>query len=140
MMAIKSHTAAACGSFKSFLLPSPLPGDRESHIAAACGSFMSFLHSRALTTIRESHTAAACGSFKSSLPPGIRPEDGESHTAAACGSFKSFLLHKPSTRRSRIPHRGSVWIVQVLSTYTTTPMQFRNPTPVSYTHLQPTRL
>src|SRR5678810_930544 len=44
------------------------PEDRESHTAAACGWFKSFLPSSLHPEDRESHTAAACGSFKSFLP------------------------------------------------------------------------
>ena len=45
-MVVRSHSAAACGSFKSSLL-SNATGERESHSAAACGSFKSSLLSNA---------------------------------------------------------------------------------------------
>ena len=45
----------------------------------------------------------------------VHPGTRESHSAAACGSFKSFLQQDVHPG-IRIPQRGSVWIVQVLST------------------------
>jgi len=67
--------------------------------------------------LAKSHSAAACGSFKSFLlRRASNLELAKSHSAAACGSFKSFLRTAYLTLSSRIPQRGSVWIVQVLST------------------------
>ena len=53
------------------------------------------------------------------------PHARESHSAAACGSFKSFLHHAHQPSCTRIPQRGSVWIVQVLSTKTRTNLHAR---------------
>src|SRR5262245_42097519 len=46
---------------------------------------------------------------------GASPHPCESHITAVCGSFKSFLLTSLAISL-RIPHHGSVWFVQVLST------------------------
>src|SRR5258707_5776185 len=39
----------------------------------------------------------------------------KSHITAVCGSFKSCLANETSSGESGIPHHGSVWFVQVLS-------------------------
>src|SRR5258707_7837228 len=44
------------------------------------------------------------------------PRNRESHITAVCGWFKSFLPDETSSEESGIPHHGSVWFVQVLST------------------------
>src|SRR5258705_1956084 len=44
------------------------------------------------------------------------PRNRESHICALCGWFKSFLPNETSSGESGIPHHGSVWMVQVLST------------------------
>src|SRR5258705_13917371 len=44
------------------------------------------------------------------------PRNRESHITAVCGWFKSFLPNETSSGESGIPHHGSVWFVQVLST------------------------
>src|SRR5258707_13875992 len=43
----------------------------------------------------------------------------KSHITAVCGWFKSFLPNETSSGESGIPHHGSVWMVQVLSTIRT---------------------
>ena len=44
------------------------------------------------------------------------PRNRESHITAVCGWLKSFLPDETSSEESGIPHHGSVWMVQVLST------------------------
>ena len=56
----------------------------------------------------------------------VHPGTRESHSAAACGSFKSFLQQDVHPG-IRIPQRGSVWIVQVLSPARRTPRYSRIP-------------
>src|SRR5258705_1290026 len=43
------------------------------------------------------------------------PGNRESHITAVCGSFKSCPAYETSSGESGIPHHGSVWFVQVLS-------------------------
>src|SRR5258707_506305 len=43
------------------------------------------------------------------------PRNRESHITAVCGWFKSFLPDETASGESGIPHHGSVWMVQVLS-------------------------
>src|SRR5258705_12888998 len=50
--------------------------------------------------------------YRTRRPPGNR----ESHITAVCGWFKSCLPNETSSGESGIPHHGSVWMVQVLST------------------------
>src|SRR5258705_2039040 len=44
------------------------------------------------------------------------PGNRESHITAVCGWFKSCLPNETSARESGIPHHGSVWMAQDLST------------------------
>jgi len=74
-----------------------------------------FYH-RSTNPLRESHSAAACGSFKSFLsgaPTRIRANP----TARQPVDRSSPFYHRSTNPVcARIPQRGSVWIVQVLST------------------------
>ena len=65
----------------------------------------------------ESHSAAACGSFKSFLPSEHQPRLRANPTARQRVNRSSpFYSKRTNPVCARIPHRGSVWIVQVLST------------------------
>src|SRR4029079_16134993 len=70
----------------------------------------------------ESYRAAACF-YDHELPAG-----SESHNAAACGWFKSLLRSRAVPKRLGIPQRGSVWMVQVPSTITSSSEKVGNPT------------
>src|SRR5258705_8034958 len=50
------------------------------------------------------------------LPNETSSGNRESHITAVCGWFKSCLPNETSSGESGIPHHGSVWMVQVLST------------------------
>ncbi|HZJ42275.1 MAG TPA: hypothetical protein VFD63_00810, partial [Pyrinomonadaceae bacterium] len=81
------------------------PGNRESHIAAACGSFKSFL-----------------------LPRYLPPEIANPTSRQRVDRSSPFYYHGIYPRRSRIPHRGSVWKFQVLSTTMASTPKIANPT------------
>jgi len=115
----ESHTAAACGSLKSFLQRRAPSLMHANPTARQRVDRSSPFYKRTLTISAKSHIAAACGPFKSFLQHERSQANQKSHSAAACGSFKPFLQTNAYYQRE-IPQRGSVWIVQVLSTNTRT--------------------
>src|SRR5678815_995369 len=83
--------------------------------------------SKAYTQILANPTARQRVDRSSPVYSKTYTQESESHITAACGSFKS-RLQQDVHPRIRIPHHGSVWIVQILSTARRTP---KNPNPTS---------
>src|SRR5678815_5295475 len=82
--------------------------------------------SKAYTQILANPTARQRVDRSSPVYSKTYTQESESHITAACGSFKSFLQQDVHPR-IRIPHHGSVWIVQVPSTASRTPRYSRIP-------------
>ena len=107
----ESHSAAACGSFKSFLQHERSPANQKSHSAAACGSFRSFLQHERSQANQKSHSAAACGWFKSFLQHERSQANQKSHSAARTRRRWGGAVHRKDLKD---PHAAALWDFRVV--------------------------
>jgi len=124
----ESHTAAACGSLKSFLQRRAPSLMHANPTARQRVDRSSPFYKRTLTISAKSHIAAACGPFKSFLQHERSQANQKSHSAAACGWFRSFLqtraqtvMHANPTARQRVDRSSLFYNTSVRK-------QIKNPT------------